>query len=545
MKYLLFLISIIFLFSCEKKEIISVKNYTYEASLTLAPVEHNYVDVERHITLKISDTYTGESLKMSYRINNKNTEYLYQNGKKVNNTDVILNTKIDKQFYFTYTATTREDKLLKIILENSSVKKEIELLIPVTDPLFYTVNVQATDGGAINPGGVLSIKEDSVLTLTATPIEYYNFAYWENGYASPERKVKITSDTTLIATFSEYDKFNIVVSSTEGGTATTSADIAYKTEKVTLTATPSEHYDFVKWSDGNTETTREITVTANITLQAIFVPKIYTVSGTVTPEEAGMLIGTGNFAYNTYTKLTTTINPGYLFEDYTINGSNVITDNPYDLKIMGPTSVQANLYKTVESVKLFAPEKILLSKKELQIEASVLPELAKYKALTWRTSNPAVATVDETGNVHLWQAGSCTITATTTDKTNISSSVELRIHDKVYGYIVVERSVHDATERTDKVYFRATRYYDNYLLNLSGSVYTEGALNITSFQKGNIPFTGEIFLGEMTYPIASPEEGLQPPTVSIYVMEITTISSEKLVEIEYDKELNELNIRKE
>ena len=44
-----------------------------------------------------------------------------------------------------------------------------------------------------------------------------------------------------------------------------------------ITAIPNEGYIFVKWSDGNTETTRYIDVTDDINLVAYFAKKGYTI----------------------------------------------------------------------------------------------------------------------------------------------------------------------------------------------------------------------------------------------------------------------------
>lgn len=64
-----------------------------------------------------------------------------------------------------------------------------------------------------------------------------------------------------------------------------------------------------------------------------------------------------------------------------------------------------------------------LPKNEMvQLTATVLPETATNKVVNWKSSNESVATVDAAGNVVGVSAGSCTITATTTDGSNLSAS---------------------------------------------------------------------------------------------------------------------------
>ena len=520
-------------------------DYAFDAQLTLTPVEHNYANIERDITLKISDDYIGDNLTMSYRINDRSTEYLYRDGQRVPTDNYTLDTRIDKVFYFTYTATEREDKHLKLILENSQTSKEIELLIPVTDPLFYTVNIIADPvaGGTVEPFGTMTIQEDTYLDLTAVPSRYFDFAYWDDGSAAPQRKVHITSDSTFTATFREYEKYNIRVSATEGGTAVPSKTMAYRTEEITLTATASEHYDFSKWSDGNTQPVRTMTVTGDITLQAIFVPKIYDVTTTVSPAGSATITGAGEYAYNTAATVNTQPFPGYLFGNYSING-NTVTDNPYRFTVTGKTDVVANLYKGVQLISLSASTTdIELSKiQNLTVRADIQPADAKYKTLQWRSSDASVAYVDQTGNVSLRDVGYATVTATSTDGTNISGSLELRVHDKVYGYITVQWYNDDAGSRTIRVYFNATRTYDNYLLTISGNAYTESAMHMVQFQKSNIPLASGILLGETTYP-ATESETSDEFYIDVAQMSITTADGgEQLVELVYDKSLNQVII---
>lgn len=77
----------------------------------------------------------------------------------------------------------------------------------------------------------------------------------------------------------EYVLFHtITVNATAGGTATGGG--TYETgSSVTIKATPNTGYKFVKWSDGNTNATRTVTATADITYTAYFeldkINKIY------------------------------------------------------------------------------------------------------------------------------------------------------------------------------------------------------------------------------------------------------------------------------
>ena len=63
----------------------------------------------------------------------------------------------------------------------------------------------------------------------------------------------------------------------------------------------------------------------------------------------------------------------------------------------------------------------------LQLTATVQPEDATDKSVAWGSSNEAVATVDENGLVTAVAAGTATITATTSDGSNLAASCEITV----------------------------------------------------------------------------------------------------------------------
>ena len=83
-----------------------------------------------------------------------------------------------------------------------------------------------------------------------------------------------------------------------------------------------------------------------------------------------------------------------------------------------PTSWTAQKIVLVESVTLGKTElELIIGQADVTLTATVKPDDATDKTVTWTSSNPAVATVDETGKVHAVAAGEATITATAGDKT--------------------------------------------------------------------------------------------------------------------------------
>ena len=69
-----------------------------------------------------------------------------------------------------------------------------------------------------------------------------------------------------------------------------------------------------------------------------------------------------------------------------------------------------------------------------QLIATVLPDSATNKVVTWISSNPDIATVDNTGLVTAVASGKATITATTVDGSNLSASCNVTVTEDLSNY---------------------------------------------------------------------------------------------------------------
>ena len=179
-------------------------------------------------------------------------------------------------------------------------------------PAKYSITFSETVGGtasaAPNPAAA-----GETITLTAAPGEGYRFKQWqvvkpegltitENQFTMPAGEVEIK------AVFEEnHDtKYDILIRSTEGGTAAADRASAAAGETITLTATPNAGYHFNQWHvvkpEGLTITENRFTMPAgSVEIQALFeedtpAPTTFTVtfaanggSGTMEPAtvEAG------------------------------------------------------------------------------------------------------------------------------------------------------------------------------------------------------------------------------------------------------------------
>lgn len=92
---------------------------------------------------------------------------------------------------------------------------------------------------------------------------------------------------------------------------------------------------------------------------------------------------------------------------------------------MEPNPVLATL------IELDETDIVIIEGETLQLTATVMPEDATNKSVTWETSDEAVATVDQNGLVTAVGAGVATITASTMDGSNLTASCTVSVEPNV------------------------------------------------------------------------------------------------------------------
>ena len=139
-----------------------------------------------------------------------------------------------------------------------------------------TVNNSAW--GTVTGAGIYNVNDNEVATLTAIPNEGYRFVKWSDEVTENPRTIVVTQDSTFTAIF-EANTFVITTAVNDDtmGSVTEGGEYAYGT-KIALTATANEGYSFAQWSDGNTDNPRIITVTENKTYTAEFEVETFTIT---------------------------------------------------------------------------------------------------------------------------------------------------------------------------------------------------------------------------------------------------------------------------
>ena len=107
-------------------------------------------------------------------------------------------------------------------------------------------------------------------TYTVIPNYGYHFAKWSDGNTANPRTLTLTQDTILTASFAK-NSYTITLQSAnpEQGAVAGSGTFEYLEQKQ-ISAIPNYGYHLDKWSDGNTDNPRTITLTQDTILTAYF-----------------------------------------------------------------------------------------------------------------------------------------------------------------------------------------------------------------------------------------------------------------------------------
>jgi len=143
----------------------------------------------------------------------------------------------------------------------------------------YTLTVTSGEGGSVSSEGG-EYNEGTEVTLTATADDGYRFTVWSDGSTEESITITLSEDTSIEAIFEMIPIFNLTIKESQGGTISGLGGDYEQGSMVTLTATPDEGFQFIRWSDGTLESTIELTIENDITIEAFFAipPKIELIS---------------------------------------------------------------------------------------------------------------------------------------------------------------------------------------------------------------------------------------------------------------------------
>lgn len=184
-------------------------------------------------------------------------------------------------------------------------------------------------------GGIYNIE-------VRTDINNEVFEYTVGGaQAALQNNVATTS-------FSVTRFFDVALNVSPAGSGTTAgAGTFAEGTEVTVTALPntgSQPYVFAYWAENgiprSTQAEYRFVITSNRNLTAVFRLPQFFIGANVSPVNAGSVAGTGFYLFGQSATLTANPQPGYLFENWQVNGDSV-TSNPYTFTVAGARTLTA------------------------------------------------------------------------------------------------------------------------------------------------------------------------------------------------------------
>ncbi len=201
-------------------------------------------------------------------------------------------------------------------------------------------------------------RDGTSVTATAIANPGYRFDHWELDGSDVSEDASMTwtihRDYTLTAVFVKTYTLTIQVSPSGGGTTSPAAGTYTYDEgqTVQVTATPNSGYRFDHWElDGrnvSTSSSYSVTMKSGHTLKAVFV-KTRTLTIKVEPFSGGTTDpspGSHTEDYGDSISVTAIANPGYRFDHWELDGSDVGSDNPYTVTMKSGHTLKAVFVKT-------------------------------------------------------------------------------------------------------------------------------------------------------------------------------------------------------
>lgn len=201
----------------------------------------------------------------------------------------------------------------------------------------YTITLSADDTtyGTVNGMGEYNYLAER--TISANANCGYHFVSWNDGITDNPRVLTLTQDTQFVALFAKNQYTMTVLCSDSSMGAVTGGGVYDYLDTATLIASATEHYHFVRWSDGNTTNPRKMEVTSDLSRTAIFGIDTHAVNLQAANIAHGTFTGSGNYQYGTAATVEAVPYSGYHFTHW----SDGATYNPYTFAVLDNLTLTA------------------------------------------------------------------------------------------------------------------------------------------------------------------------------------------------------------
>lgn len=228
----------------------------------------------------------------------------------------------------------------------------------------YTITATSGENGTIEPSGVQTVDYGSYITFSFHPDEGYELdELMVDGEIVTPIPSNYTFDYiqanhTIDITFKEIppNKFYLTLQATPSNGGTSIGGGSYDSASmVSITATANSGWSFVNWTENGTEIastkSADITMNKNRTIVANFeknASQKYIISVSLSDENAGSIVGAGEYDSATTCELAATANSGYEFVNWMEDDEIITSENPYSFEVASDRTIVANFKQSVQ-----------------------------------------------------------------------------------------------------------------------------------------------------------------------------------------------------
>ncbi|MCQ2300379.1 MAG: leucine-rich repeat protein [Bacteroidales bacterium] len=318
-------------------------NYNSEASLSAVPVygyhftqwSDGVTDNPRVVAVTSGASYVAQFAINSYIITansgNPAVGSASGGGTYNYNTPINISATANYGYHFTQWSDGNTDNpRLVTVVNNATYTAQFAINN-------YAIGVSSNNEtmGYVTGSGSYAYNTNAV--VSAVPYYGYHFTQWSDGGTDNPRMMTVLRDESITAEFLP-NSYNLTTYSNDVTIGSVYGAGTYPyLQVVAVNAVASPHHHFVMWSDFSTANPRNVTITKDTMLSAVFAIDSHQVVLMVNDTIMGHCEGMGKAPFNTSKYLTAVANYGYHF----VQWSDGSTSNPRRVTILQDTALTA------------------------------------------------------------------------------------------------------------------------------------------------------------------------------------------------------------
>jgi uncharacterized repeat protein (TIGR02543 family) len=219
----------------------------------------------------------------------------------------------------------------------------------------YFLSVGVDGAGTVSASPDPPYIYNQLVTLTAVPGPDMVFFAWEGGVESQTNPLPLNMDTdyNITAKFVQTEYEVMATASGDGQVAVSPSGPFQYLDTVTVTATPSNGFEFVGWSGTQTSDENPLVfdIEADQSLEATFIPIMYEINVGIQGKGSVELVPSGPYSEGQEVTMTAVPDVGWAFSAW--NGDVAGTTNPVQFVINSNMAVTAEFVASADDLRVW------------------------------------------------------------------------------------------------------------------------------------------------------------------------------------------------